>query len=150
LESGENKIMNRVAPRNAVPGEELDALLGDFFKSEMPAPWPAFRPSVQQRILPERPDRPAGWSAFGSRLALAASVGLLVLGTWLLPASVNAPNGKQPDSIPTLDRGSATPGGFIPPGGQPGKLTPAKKPDKAPGNEPEENRLFNNLSPSAR
>jgi len=143
--------MNRVAPRNPAPGDNLDALLGAFFKSEKPAPWPAFRPPVQQRILPERPNRRIRWS-FGSRVALAASVGLLVLGTWLLPSPVNGPNGKQPSTLPTIGGGTAGTNGSSRPGGQPGTLTPEKetKPEKQPGKNAPEGNLPFDLWPSSR
>jgi hypothetical protein len=61
----------------------LDRLLRDFFRAELPAPWPVLKP-------PEaRPDRPtvAGprrWSALGRRLVLAASVAFLLVGYLVL------------------------------------------------------------------
>jgi hypothetical protein len=69
-------------------GEELDALLRDFFRSEMPQTWPEFAAPEPAPILPlTRPARP--WISVRSRLALAASVGLLLTGSLLLPLSDN-------------------------------------------------------------
>jgi hypothetical protein len=85
------------------PPGDLDGLLRAFFRAEMPHPWPAAQ-------IPEQPSpflqrngtaahlngedrRPAGiaarlaprsWTKVRSRLALAASVALLLLGTLLL------------------------------------------------------------------
>ncbi len=56
-------------------GDELDAALWDFFRSQMPAPWPS-APRPWALSIPRRVRR----RAFGSRLALAASVGLLAVG----------------------------------------------------------------------
>jgi len=78
--------MNRMA-HPVPPGEEaLDALLGAFFKAEMPATWPAFQPPL--RVLPFRPAAQAGKRRgffLSSRVVLAASVALLLLAAWLMP-----------------------------------------------------------------
>jgi len=93
------------------PGDALDALLGGFFKAEMPAEWPAFRaPAASTRRLrfpPERSAaRPSGRrGAMWSRLALAASVALLVLAAWLMPGPTSGPAGR---GLPTIGPGSAT------------------------------------------
>jgi hypothetical protein len=77
--------MNRVAPALPAGEDPIDALLGAFFKSEMPTPWPAFQPPARSRTLPLPARRaPAGQRLLGSRVALAASVALLVLCGWLL------------------------------------------------------------------
>jgi hypothetical protein len=52
------------------PGDVPDGLLRAFFRAELPDPWPHFRKR--------------SWTAARSRLALAATVGLLLLGTLLL------------------------------------------------------------------
>lgn len=75
--------------RGGTPPDELDALLRDFFRSEMPQPWPDFAIPEPAPILPlTRPAR--SWLPVRSRLALAASVGLLLTGSLLLPLSVNS------------------------------------------------------------
>jgi hypothetical protein len=69
--------------------DELDALLRDFFRSEVPQPWPEFAAPEPAPILPlTRPARP--WISVRSRVALAASVGLLLTGSLLLPLSENS------------------------------------------------------------
>jgi hypothetical protein len=78
--------MNRVAQPVPPNDEALDALLGAFFKAEMPAEWPAFQPP-RPRVLPFRPAAPPAKRRgfFLSRVALAASVALLLLAAWLMP-----------------------------------------------------------------
>ena len=61
----------------------LDQVLGAYFKSELPAEWPALHLPHSARIAaPSATHKSAG--AVRSRLALAASVALLLLGQlWL-------------------------------------------------------------------
>jgi hypothetical protein len=75
------------------PGADPDGLLGTFFKAELPDPWPDFRgPGDRVRsatpsrlaVTADVPPRTRSWTAARSRLALAASVALLLLGTLLL------------------------------------------------------------------
>jgi hypothetical protein len=79
--------MNRVVSSTVSPGDEekLDLLLAAYFKSQLPDPWPEFRPPQRAQVLPFPKD---GTSSkpfrLGSRLALAASVGLLFVGGWWL------------------------------------------------------------------
>jgi hypothetical protein len=79
------------------PADDLDGLLRAFFRAEMPHPWPALQPP--ERTAPFRPPngtaaelnghtggaprRPKAWATSRSRLALAATL-LLVLGGTLL------------------------------------------------------------------
>ncbi len=64
------------------PGDDLDGLLRKFFKSQLPQPWPA----PQARVSVTSSKRYAvGRSLVRGRWALAASVALLFLGSWLLP-----------------------------------------------------------------
>jgi hypothetical protein len=69
-------------------GDELDTLLRSFFQSELPHPWPALSlPEAEEQGRPVVPLTPAAahpWVPAHSRLALAASVGLLLAGTWFL------------------------------------------------------------------
>jgi len=60
--------------------DPLDGLLRAYFRSQMPTPWPAFRPQRVQR--PTAPQSP--WSGYASRLALAASVAFLLLTGYFL------------------------------------------------------------------
>jgi hypothetical protein len=71
------------------PGDELDTLLRAFFQSELPHPWPALPlPETEAPARPVVPFTPPAashpWVPVHSRLALAASVGLLLAGSWFL------------------------------------------------------------------
>lgn len=79
--------MNRTINTNTESGDPLDALLRSYFRSEMPRPWPA---SPQCRRLAPRRDGTNRFSV-SSRLALAASVALLLIGGWLLSGRLTGP-----------------------------------------------------------
>jgi anti-sigma factor RsiW len=59
--------------------DELDRLLRDFFRAELPEPWPAWAPPEAQADRPKPAGRPR-WPAVRRRLVLAASVALLLVG----------------------------------------------------------------------
>jgi hypothetical protein len=61
------------------PEDDLDGLLRAYFKTEMPDPWPSFEaPAPRNGILPlRRPEAPR-FNLWRSRLALAASILLLI------------------------------------------------------------------------
>jgi hypothetical protein len=90
--------------------EDLDRLLEAFFRSEVPDPWPAFTPP---RVMLWPPAVRGGRRSAGrtsghplqSRLALAASVALLLAGLWLL-GSRPLPPGKE--SLPGVESPEAT------------------------------------------
>ena len=91
-------IMKRVENSTVSPGEDIDALLGAFFKGEMPDPWPAFQPP--RRTLPFRPAEkktPPPRFVISSRMALAAAVALLTLCGWLLSGSLGRPTAGPSD-----------------------------------------------------
>jgi hypothetical protein len=94
--------MNVIVPPRVPPDDEIDGLLRAFFRAELPHPWPAMKaPAAPQTApVPSPPPRPALWR---SRLALAASVALLALGSLLLPGK--APPGPQ--AAPGIGPGSA-------------------------------------------
>jgi hypothetical protein len=72
--------------------QDADQLLRAFFQSEMPHPWPAFEPPVPRTTLPFRPAAaPRRRFVLGSKLALAASVALLMLCGWLLSGAFEGP-----------------------------------------------------------
>jgi hypothetical protein len=98
-------------------GDGLDRLLRAFFRAELPDPWPAFEAPADEppALLPLRPAGRA--SLFRSRLALAASVALLLAGPWMLagrfgherhaapgvgPFDGNARREKLPDPRPHM------------------------------------------------
>jgi hypothetical protein len=74
------------------PPENLDGLLRAFFQAEMPASWPA--PELPAESF-RRPPRPAArWAMTRSRLALAASVALLVTPLFFF----GSPRPAEPDA----------------------------------------------------
>jgi hypothetical protein len=92
-------------------GDELDTLLRAFFQSEMPQPWPALSlPETEEQARPVVPLTPATahpWVPVHSRLALAASVGLLLAGSWFLAEQFQTgDSGAQPPSPPGLLTGN--------------------------------------------
>jgi hypothetical protein len=92
------------SPTNLPPGdgaEEIDRLLGAFFRAEVPSPWPEMKAPV---ATPAR-DRDRGRRPLrADRLALAASVAALLAGGWLL-------SGRLPSLPPdtgSMDNDKAT------------------------------------------
>lgn len=76
--------MSLVSPHPRKPSDDLDGLLRSFFRRQMPNPWPASRAAqlrAAPRILPSSARRPL----IRSRWTLAASIGLLLVGSFLLP-----------------------------------------------------------------
>lgn len=89
--------MNLVPPPPRKPSDDLESLLRSFFRSQMPYPWPAprlysFRPHQAASATPSR--RPL----IRSRWALAASIGLLLIGSLLLPGRFT--QDLKPDPYP--------------------------------------------------
>ncbi len=72
---------------------DVDAVLGEFFKAQMPTPWPAFKAPLQTRL--KRPE--SYWSRYSGRLALAACVALLVAGYITLAGFF--PRGQGPSGV---------------------------------------------------
>lgn len=83
--------------------DHLDELLRTFFRSEMPRPWPAFEPPLMPAPL-ERHNRPLR----RSRLVLAASLAILLLGAWLLAGAFR--NAGAPTGGPGSGDFTAKPG----------------------------------------
>lgn len=73
-------------------GDNLDNLLRAFFQAELPHAWPVMEvPSLAVRPAPERDEpssRPSQGSLVRSRLALAASIALLVSGPLCLTSAL--------------------------------------------------------------
>jgi hypothetical protein len=95
--------MNLLSPpsaeRNGVP-DDLDRMLRAFYKAEMPHPWPA-APVAAPAVLPFR--KPAARRPMlRARLALAASVALIALGSWLIPGMLQHDSGPNA-AIPIKD-----------------------------------------------
>jgi hypothetical protein len=80
--------------------DELDTLLRAFFESEMPHPWPArpFPETAEQTrpVVPFKPTPAHPWVPINSRLALAASIGLLLAGSWFLAEQFQPNATEQP------------------------------------------------------
>jgi len=75
--------MNLIKPNfGSTPGggpDELDILLGKFFRAQMPHPWPRLTAPIT-----DTPPISSWWMRSRSRLALAASVAILIVGSWWL------------------------------------------------------------------
>src|SRR5262245_40303499 len=65
--------MSNLILRNEENGSEMDHLLHDYFRSEMPHPWPAFKAPRQKPTI-------SFWSRSAGRFAIAACIALLMLG----------------------------------------------------------------------
>jgi len=92
------------SPARGRSGDDLDGLLSAYFRAEMPDPWPAVVvPEEAPELLPL--PMPARRSLFRSRLALAASVALLLVGPWMLSDSFTK---LDRGSTPSIDGGSAS------------------------------------------
>jgi hypothetical protein len=72
--------------------DDLDGQLTAFYRNEMPNPWPVFKAPITIEAFPATARRPnSRWLAFRPRLAVAASIGLLLIGGALLPTSLSVP-----------------------------------------------------------
>jgi hypothetical protein len=90
-------IFERPSPEHASPGrsaDEVEGLLREFYRAEMPDPWPQLRPPTEQPSS-AAPAPWRGWGLLRSRLALAASVALLVAGHLALAHSVPGDTGHD-------------------------------------------------------
>lgn len=100
-------------PRNGPP-DDLDRLFGNFFKSQMPKPWPAVRiPALVEPAGGLTARAVGGDTAVRSRLTLAVSAALLLGGGLYLSGQMGTdprPLGR-PDGI---DRATANEKGALP------------------------------------
>jgi hypothetical protein len=97
--------MSVVEPPPSQPGDELDGLLRAFMQSQLPQPWPRWQDRQDVGPTIHRPT--TRWELMRSRWALAASVALLLVGSWLLPSRFTPdaqreqePNGLMISNIP--------------------------------------------------
>ncbi len=96
-----NAFASPPTPAGDPSPDDLDRLLGAFFRAEVPSPWP--RPKALAAV-PAAPARRAR-TLRQSRLALAASVAALLVGGWYLSArrpSVPVPDGATRDGAATV------------------------------------------------
>src|SRR5437879_4201696 len=78
-------------------GSEVDRLLRAFYRSEIPDPWPRFTAPTERVALLPFPTHPARRPLLGrSRLALAASVALLLGGLWSLSGKFSVDPAPKP------------------------------------------------------
>jgi hypothetical protein len=85
--------MNLTEPPPSKPSDELDDLLRAFFRSQMPHSWPAPRQPAARVAPSPRPSAPRR-SLNRSRWALAASIGLLLVGSFSLPGRLTPSNSE--------------------------------------------------------
>ncbi len=72
-----------------VGDQQIDGLLSQFYKAQVPTPFPPARSNAPMPVRPISRSR-----TVGSKLSLAASVALLVGGCWYLSGVVTQPTGK--------------------------------------------------------
>jgi hypothetical protein len=96
------------------PEDDLDGLLRAYFRAEMPDPWPSFQAPVSRNgVVPMRRPEKRRFTLWRSRLALAASILLLIAGAFMLfggaskvsdgttaPAKPIDLIGSKPDDLP--------------------------------------------------
>jgi hypothetical protein len=97
------------SPLRANAPDDGERQLIEFFRGEVPAPWPAAPMPVRPTVA-FRHSSPLS----GGRLALAASVAALLIGGWFLSGRMPspAPGGSLDDTkatVPSNLRGGATP-----------------------------------------
>jgi hypothetical protein len=91
-------MMNQFSPLST---DDVDGVLRAFFKAQVPAPWPALK------ALAVATETTKGWPMMRSRLALAASVAILVLGLSFLSGAFYGRANPSEQRI-TVDRPSAS------------------------------------------
>ena len=94
------------SPTRGRSGDDLDGLLRAFFHAEMPHPWPGAPVVEETPVVLSRPVTARPRSLFRSRMALAASVALLLGIPWLISDSFKSDTVDSAASI-TLPDGTA-------------------------------------------
>ncbi len=95
-----------VEPTNGQgPSEPYEEMLRRFFRSELPNPWPALElPERSVLTIPRARPVSGGWFARSkSRLALAASLVILLLGSWLLSGAFRDGKSATPPGVNSKD-----------------------------------------------
>jgi hypothetical protein len=121
----------RTSPTFGPSGDELDGMLRSFFRAEVPDPWPTMKapPAVVKFEKPRR----STWLRIGPRLAIAASVGLLLVG-YLALGSI-FPKHQANDGLnngPTIGSNNNRPRRVHTPGGREALMWEEKTPGDRP------------------
>lgn len=122
--------MNIIArPPNETNGqgspEPYEDLLRAFFRAEMPSPWPELKRPEPQVLPFVRPQRANRFASTRSRLALAASVVILLVGSWFLSGALR--NGPTENGSVVPGSSTAHPGpGTTPPKNAPVSVDPTR------------------------
>jgi hypothetical protein len=85
------------------PEDEIDGLLRAYFQAEMPDPWPSFEAPAPRHVLPLRRPQAPRFTLWRSRLALAASILLLIAGALFLFGRSPSQDAGQPTIPKTAD-----------------------------------------------
>jgi hypothetical protein len=96
-----------IVPRSGQPPEDdLDGLLRAYFQAEMPDPWPSFEAPVPRNgVLPLRRPKASRFAPWRSRLALAASILLLIAAAlFLLSGSWSTDGPAKTDLLPSAQK----------------------------------------------
>src|SRR5947209_8685706 len=103
-----------VPARNFGPPNNLDRLLAAFLRAEVPEPWPVLKVPAHPAPTP-LPVKSRRWPRLNSRLALAATVALCLVGSLalksLFPGDVRAP-GKSVPVVTETPHIATTPAGL--------------------------------------
>jgi hypothetical protein len=90
--------MINMMQKNDEPRPDMDDLLHDYFQSEMPRNWPAFKAPRQKPTI-------SLWARSANRMALAACVALLIGGYLMLGGSFTT---QDTSGLKTIAPESAT------------------------------------------
>jgi len=93
------------SPWQERPGDDLDGLLTAYFHRELPSPWPAAPEAEEVAVILRHQPAPRKpfWT---SRLALAASVAVLLAGGWMLSGTFHDVSKDGPEGH--INDGTAT------------------------------------------
>jgi hypothetical protein len=85
------------------PPDDLDGLLRDFLRWEMPDPWPALAVPELPPLKPVVGPTPRRWGLFNSRLALAATLAFCLVGTGALSSLLPGDSSPKGQNNTVLD-----------------------------------------------
>jgi negative regulator of sigma E activity len=82
----------------AQPPDDIDQLLRTFYKTQLPEPWPALA-APRRTVAPVAGRSARGWPLMRSRMAVAASVALLAIGSLLLAGALQGRANRAPAPV---------------------------------------------------